>query len=97
MPNIRPLPLARRGFTLVELLVAVLLLQLLALSVLSTVVAAERASRRLTAAARRDQAHWETYQAAAVTTACRSGSPRTATWSVDPLLPGVPLFLGCGE
>ncbi len=86
-----------RGLTLLELLVAVLLLQLLALSVLATVVTSERVSRRLSVGARRDQHHWEAYQAAAVAPSCRSGAARVVAWPVEPLLPGVPLVLGCGQ
>ncbi|MES2124139.1 MAG: hypothetical protein V4503_05570 [Gemmatimonadota bacterium] len=64
----------RAGTTLIELVVALLLLELVGAAALAAAFTADRLGRRVATGAATDLARWEAYRAAEVTGACRGAA-----------------------
>lgn len=62
----------RAGTTLMELLVALLLLEIVGAAALAAAFTADRLGRRAAAGATTDLSRWEAYRGAEVASACRS-------------------------
>lgn len=77
----------RRGGSLIELVVALLLLELVGAAALAAALAADRLGRRAAKGATADQQRWEAYRQAEVASPCRGDSlPRASAL----LLPATP-------
>ncbi len=89
----------RRGVSLVELVVAVLLLNVVIMASLSAMLSVERISRDSTTRSRIDAERWQAWHDSERSPACVSGPP-TATRFVLPAGPGrapLALALRCGR
>ncbi|MEO5826043.1 MAG: hypothetical protein ABIR59_09160 [Gemmatimonadales bacterium] len=89
----------RRGVSLVELVVAVLLLNVVTMASLSAMLAVERMSRDTTARSRVDAERWQAWHNSERAPACVSGPPAAASL-VLPATPGrapLALTLRCGR
>lgn len=90
----------RRGATLLELLVALLLLELIGLGALSAALTADRIGRRLGLATQTDTERWAQLRAAQVAPGCADTlAPRlgTVAWTATPERPAATLAVRCGQ
>lgn len=90
----------RRGDSLIELLVALVLLEIAGTFALAAVLSIERASRRAALGAAQDRARWESYRAAEVSPACiQTGNPTVVPFSLPatPERPAMATLLRCGQ
>ena len=91
---------SRRGDSLIELLVALVLLEIAGTFALAAALSIERASRRAALGAARDQARWESYRAAEVAPACVGAVTPTAVpfaLPATPERPAMATLLRCGR
>lgn len=98
MPS--PPPFPRRGTTLTELLVALLLLELAGLGALSAALTADRIGRRVGLASRTDAERWATRRAAEVAAACAdTAAPRLGLvpWPGNAARPSTTVVIRCGR
>ncbi len=90
---------ARRGVSLVELVVAVLLLNVVIMASLSAMLAVERISRDSTARSSVDAERWQAWHDSERAPACASGPPAAIPLTL-PASPGrapLALALRCGR
>jgi Tfp pilus assembly protein PilX len=90
----------RRGATLLELLVALLLLDLIGLAALSAALTADRLGRRLGLVAQTDAERWARLRAAEVAPDCADTlAPRlgSVSWPATAGRPAATLALRCGR
>lgn len=90
----------RRGTTLAELLVALLLLELAGLGALSAALTADRIGRRVGLASRTDAERWATRRAAEAAAACAdTAAPRLGTvpWPGNAARPAATVVIRCGR
>ncbi len=90
----------RRGESLVELIVALVLLELAGTFALAAALSIERVGRRAAAGAVQDRTRWESYRAAEVAPACAGATTPTAVPFQLPAGPGRPAttaLLRCGR
>ena len=103
MPLAHPSPPPRTavaGLTLIELLVALILLQLTGAAVLAAVLTAERSSRHVASGVRTDAVRWTAYHAAEGDPACHdTGAPRAdqQLFAGEEGRAPLPVTLGCGR
>lgn len=91
---------SRRGDSLIELLVALVLLEIAGTFALAAALSIERVSRRAALGAVQDRARWESYRAAEVSPACvRASSPTVVPFSLraTPERPAMATLLRCGR
>jgi hypothetical protein len=90
----------RRGESLVELIVALVLLELAGAAALATALTAERLDRHATRGAAVDAMRWESYRALETLPSC-TGSPAPDTiailFPVTPDRPGLETVFRCGR
>lgn len=94
----RPI-VARRGTTLTELLVALLLLELAGLGALAAALTSERVGRHLNSGSRTDSQRWSDRRAAELDSACvGAASPLQIRWqdSATAARAAVTLAVRCG-
>ncbi|MEP6590943.1 MAG: hypothetical protein ABJC19_07155 [Gemmatimonadota bacterium] len=70
---------ARRGMSLVELVVALLLLEIAGLAALTAALTADRLGRRAAVGSATDRERWERYRAAEVLPSCRGAAVPDST------------------
>lgn len=90
----------RRGATLLELLVALLLLELIGLSALSAALTADRIGRRLGLATQTDTERWARLRAAEVDAGCADTMPPrlgAVAWTAAPDRPAASIAIRCGQ
>ncbi len=90
----------RRGASLLELLVALLLLELVGLGALSAALTADRIGRRLGLARQTDAERWSRYRASEVDPSCDDSlAPRlgTVSWPAVSGRPAATLSVRCGR
>ena len=92
--------LTRRGESLIELIVALVILEIAGTFTLAAVLSIERAGRRAALGAAQDRLRWESYRAAEVSPACAGLGPPTAVPFLLPATPERPALatqLRCGR
>ena len=90
----------RRGATLLELLVALLLLELIGLGALSAALTADRIGRRLGLVSQTDAERWARLREAEVAPACADSlAPRlgSVTWPAVAERPAATVAIRCGR
>jgi hypothetical protein len=83
---------SRHGESLVELIVALVLLELAGTFALAAAFSAERAGRRVAHGANEDRLRWEQYRTAEIAPACVGAGTPSATVLVFPATPERPAF-----
>jgi Tfp pilus assembly protein PilX len=94
------LPRVRAGTSLIELLVALVLLDLLAITALHSVLTTQRIARTAAAGTATDLARLEAFRAAAADPTCRAASSatlRTLSFGAAPTRPAVTVVVRCGR
>ena len=90
---------ARHGESLIELIVALVLLELAGTFALAGALAIERVGRHSARGAAQDRARWESYRAAEVSPACVGAATPAAVPFTLPATaerPAMPTLLRCG-
>ena len=90
----------RRGESLIELVVALVLLEIAGTFALAAALSIERVGRRAALGAAQDRARWESYRAAEVSPACvQLGTPTAVPFSLPatPERPALVTQLRCGQ
>ncbi len=90
---------SRRGESLVELIVALVLLEIAGTLALAAALSTERLSRHAAFGSAEDQRRWEVYRAAELAPACTSARAPTAvplTLPATPDRPALATTLRCG-
>ncbi len=90
----------RRGATLTELLVALLILELAGLGALAAALTADRIGRHVGLGSRTDAERWASRRATELDSTCLdAGPPRLVAWndSANPARPAVTLLVRCGQ
>jgi len=89
----------RAGLSLVELVVAVLLIELAAVAALGTMLRVERQAQRTARGATADLARWHAYHQAWRSAPCTGGSPLAVLLDLPatPDRPAFPAILQCGR
>jgi Tfp pilus assembly protein PilV len=90
----------RRGDSLIELLVALVLLEIVGTLALGAVLSVERANRRAALGAAQDRVRWESYRAAEVSPGCVGAATPTAVPFALPATlerPAMSTLLRCGR
>ncbi|MBK6494734.1 MAG: hypothetical protein IPO52_03230 [Gemmatimonadetes bacterium] len=90
----------RRGASLLELLVALLLLELVGLGALSAALTADRIGRRLGLASQTDAERWSRLRASAVDPGCDDSLPPrlgSVDWPAATDRPAATVLVRCGQ
>ena len=91
---------SRRGESLIELIVALILLEVAGTLALAAALSIERVGRRASAGAAQDRARWESYRAAEVAPGCiEATTPSAVPFSLpaSPERPATMAQLRCGR
>jgi Tfp pilus assembly protein PilX len=91
---------SRRGVSLIELLVALLLLELTGVAALLAILTTERVARRAAAGARDDPARWRGYREAEVSLTCADSSAfrgAPLSFPATPARPTLDVVVACGR
>ena len=91
--------MSRHGMSLVELLVAVVILEVAIVSAIGAVIMVERVRRSTLAGASVDAARWSAWQAAERSAACRAGAAAAAPFTLpsSPERSALHATLACGR